>query len=114
MTKITLLSLAVAVLASGAFAHSGVEKTTPGNGATVQAVETIELRFDDPMRVTAISMTGPSGTVEIMRETGMDAVVEFKAKPADKLPAGNYSVEWRGLSADGHPMQGSFDFTVEE
>ena len=33
--------------------------------------------------------------------------------PAD-MPAGAYTVNWRGLSIDGHPMQGSFDFTVED
>ena len=77
-------------------------------------VEVIELRFDDPMRVTAITLTGPDGDVEIMHETRLDPVTEFRAMPPESMPAGAYSVDWRGLSADGHPMQGTFSSTVAD
>src|SRR5699024_10824890 len=33
---------------------------------------------------------------------------------ADDLPAGEYSVDWRVVSADGHPISGEFTFTVTE
>ena len=106
--------LALIATATGAWAHSKAEETTPANEATVASVEAIEMRFDDPMRVIAITMTGPDGEVDIERETGMDAVTEFRALlPAD-LPDGAYTVDWRGLSADGHPMQGTFGFKVAD
>jgi methionine-rich copper-binding protein CopC len=50
--------------------------------------------------------------VAIERETGMDAVTEFRAIPPADLPAGAYTVDWRGLASDGHPMQGTFGFTI--
>jgi len=106
--------LALIATATGAWAHSKAEETTPANEATVASVEAIEMRFDDPMRVTAITLTGPDGDVEIMRETGLDPVTEFRAMPSAIMPAGVYSVDWRGLSADGHPMQGTFSFTVAD
>lgn len=109
MALATLLLLPTTV-----FGHSKAEQTTPGNNATVEAVEVIEIRFDDPMRVTAISMTGPEGEVEIERETGLDPVTEFRATPGGAMAAGVYQVDWRGLAADGHPMQGSFGFTVAD
>jgi hypothetical protein len=28
------------------------------------------------------------------------------------LPAGAYRVDWRSTSSDGHPLSGTFDFTV--
>ena len=114
MKQHILAGLLLAILATGAFAHSKAENTTPPNEATVQSVDAIEMRFDDPMRVTAITMTGPAGDVAIERETGMDAVTAFRALPPADLPAGGYTVEWRGLSMDGHPMQGTFGFTIAD
>jgi methionine-rich copper-binding protein CopC len=38
-------------------------------------------------------------------------VTEFTATPAD-LPPGNYTIEWRGLSHDGHTTSGAFSFTI--
>ena len=105
---------AMLLLPTTVFGHSKAEQTTPGNNATVETVEVIEIRFDDPMRVTAISMTGPDGEVEIERETGLEPVTEFRATPGSAIGAGVYQVDWRGLAADGHPMQGSFSFTVAE
>lgn len=106
--------VAVLVTATAALSHSKAENTTPANGATVADVDVIELRFDDPMRVTAIMLTGPAGEMGITRETGLDPVTEFRALPPEAMPAGAYKVDWRGLSSDGHPMQGSFDFTVAD
>ncbi len=31
----------------------------------------------------------------------------------DPVPHGEYQVDWRGLSEDGHPMKGTFSFTVK-
>ncbi|MEQ6250337.1 copper resistance CopC family protein [Sulfitobacter sp. HNIBRBA3233] len=113
--KPTLLALAsVLATATAALAHSKAEGTTPADGATVESIEAIELRFDDPMRVTAIALAGPDGDLEITRETGLDPVTEFRAMPPENMPAGAYTVDWRGLSPDGHPMQGSFGFTVSD
>ena len=114
MKQLMMMCLLAVTCAGSAVAHSGVEDTTPARDSTVAAVEAIEMRFDDPMRVTAVTLTGPDGDITIQRETGMDAVTEFRALPTDALPAGPYTVDWRGLSADGHPMQGSFAFTVAE
>lgn len=113
MKNTLFAALVLSTLASGAFAHAKAEMTTPANNATVNTVEAIEMRFDDPMRVTAITLVGPAGEIEVARETGMDAVTEFKAVPAADLAAGGYTVDWRALSPDGHPMQGSFNFNVE-
>jgi len=81
MRQMTLALLVLAATTTGALAHSKAEQTTPANEATIEEVEAIEMRFDDPMRVTAITLTGPDGDVSIERETGMDAVTEFRALP---------------------------------
>lgn len=114
MKQIILALATTLAMATAALGHSKAEDTTPAGGDTVTTVDVIELRFDDPMRVTAIVLTGPNGELEIIRETGLDPVTEFRAIPPADMPAGAYTVNWRGLSIDGHPMQGSFDFMVED
>ncbi len=113
--RLRMMALAaMLLLPTETLAHSKAEQTTPATDTTVQSVEIIEIRFDDPMRVTVISLTGPDGEVAINRETGLEPVTEFRASPAGSMGEGPYRVEWRGLAADGHPMQGSFSFTVAE
>ena len=105
---------AATVLAGGALAHSRSETTVPADGATVQAVEIIQMRFDAPMRIIKVTLTANDEEIAVERETGMEPVTEFRAVPADDLAPGAYEIEWRGMSADGHPMQGAFGFTVVE
>jgi methionine-rich copper-binding protein CopC len=104
---------ALLALAGAAHAHTKGE-TVPADGAEVAAPEEVVLRFDMPMRVTAISLEGEGGAVALASEQGTDPVTEYVAAPEGALDPGPYEVEWRGLSADGHPMRGSFGFTVAE
>lgn len=105
---------AMLLLPTNVFGHSKAEQSTPEHNATVETVEVIEIRFDDPMRVTAFTLKGPDGDVGMERQTGLDPVTEFRALPNGEMGAGVYQVDWRGLAADGHPMQGSFSFTIAE
>ena len=113
----TILSLTAAaavagIAATGAWAHSK-SKTEPEDGATVETLSEVVMRFDRPMRVTLVRLTRGGEPVEVERNVGMVPVTEFVATPASGEP-GAYTVEWRGLSADGHPMNGTFSFTVAE
>ena len=110
----TLAAAAILALSGTVLAHSEAETTTPADGAIVRTVEAIEIRFDDPMRVTRVVLTGPDGDVPLERESGLEPVTLMRALPAVDLAPGDFSVEWRGLSADGHPMQGGFGFTIGE
>ena len=114
MIKYTLLGLALVLAPTLAAAHSNSEATTPADGSTVTEVSELSMRFDDPMRIISVTLTSTDGDVEIERETGMDPATEFRALPLDALSPGSYSFEWRGMASDGHPMQGSFSFTVAE
>ena len=107
------LPLLALLAAAPAHAHTDAE-TVPADGAEVAAPMEVVLRFDAPMRVTAISLAGEGGEVALASEQGTDPVTEYVAAPEETLAPGAYEVEWRGLSADGHPMRGSFGFTVAE
>ncbi|SFJ41501.1 copper resistance CopC family protein [Jannaschia pohangensis] len=112
MRRFLVAALAVLTLATGAQAHSALDSSEPADAATVAVVDTIALRFKDALRVTSITMTGPDGEVALTREAGFDPATDFDGVPPADLPNGDYTVEWRGLSADGHAMQGTFGFTL--
>lgn len=94
-------------------AHSKQETTFPEDGSVLAAApDVVSMTFDEPMRITLIQLTSEAGdTFELERSDAMEPVTEFRAIPPP-LPKGRYTVEWRGLSSDGHPMQGHFSFEV--
>ena len=112
----TALFAALVFLAGGATparAHTKQETTFPEDGAVLGAApDVVSMTFSAPMRITAILLTSETGgTFELERTDAMAPVTEFRATPPP-LPKGRYTVEWRGLSSDGHPMKGRFSFEV--
>lgn len=110
-TAAVALALSVAGTAS---AHSRHEATIPGDGTVVEtAPEVIVLSFDTPTRITMIELSNSRGEAfALERSDGMAPVTRFEATPA-QLSAGSYTVQWRGLSADGHPTSCRFSFDVQ-
>ena len=100
-------------LAGGAAAHSRPETTAPADGEVVAATPAvIAVSFDKPMRVTFIELTNADGDAFALERTDeMAPVTRFEAT-TPPLPAGRYTVKWRGLSEDGHAMSGRFSFEV--
>ena len=119
-----LVSIVAAVLlvvmpVSGAAGHAGLAFSNPEDGATLDvAPEEVVLTFteelltdlveisvldaqDNPVVVTEVPQTPPPGT---------DVKVPW---PAD-LPPGDYSVAFRVVSADGHPVTGRVTFSYAQ
>ena len=112
--RVRAIVAAVMVAVTGAaFAHSKQEVTVPHDGAILASPpDVVSIAFDAPMRITVIRLTSEAGdTFELERSDDMQPVTEFRATPP-ALPHGRYTVEWRGLSADGHAMKGRFSFEV--
>jgi methionine-rich copper-binding protein CopC len=115
---VSLLAALVVIVvpASGAAGHAGLQFSTPEDGAALDvAPEEVVLTFseellaelveisvldadDNPVVVTEVPQTPPPGT---------DVKVPW---PAD-LPPGEYSVAYRVVSADGHPVTGRVTFS---
>lgn len=100
-------------LGGPATAHSRPETTAPADGEVVAAAPAVvSISFDKPMRVTFIELTNEDGDAFALERTdAMAPVTRFEATPPP-LPAGRFTVEWRGLSEDGHAMRGRFSFEV--
>lgn len=109
------LLLAAQVVAAGpASAHGVLVATTPGEGAPVDASPAaVTLTFDAPVstRFSTVRVTGPEGGTW---STGpADVSGDTVSQPVGELgPAGAYAVDWRTVSADGHPISGTFAFTL--
>lgn len=96
-----------------AFAHTSKTETTPADGATLQSPPaTIAMTFDTPVRLTLVRLTDAAGESYPVDYSRGQQVKAFQAA-APELPPGDYTIEWRGLSHDGHPTSGSFSFTID-
>ncbi|WP_144661786.1 copper resistance CopC family protein [Paenarthrobacter nicotinovorans] len=99
--------------AAPASAHDVAESTAPANGATVAEVPaSVSITFNN--RPLAI---GSGVTVTTGGENWADGPVEIiDSQAVQKLrpgaPAGEYTVVWRVVSSDSHPIEGTFKFTA--
>ena len=108
------------VPASVAFAHSDLQSTSPLPGETVEAGRIdVTLEFNEEILTgegsgAVISVTGPFEGESIEHSDGcVDAIRGSLVVEGVSLDqAGTYEVNWRVVSADGHPIEGVYDFTV--
>jgi len=113
MKKLATIALAL-VLANSAFAHSPVESTTPENGTTIAAIPTeIGFNFVNDIRLTRVDLAYPDQSSIRLDLGDQTSFAKEFTLPMDGMGDGTYRVDWRGLGADGHAMQGEFTFTVD-
>ncbi|MFE9098678.1 copper resistance protein CopC [Streptomyces sp. NPDC007264] len=109
-----VLLLATAAPAS---AHAEPVATVPAAGAVLdRAPRTVSMRFSEPVEATAdgLRVLGPDGS---RADTGHTAPLPDRPDAlavtlGSGLPDGAYTVSWRAVSADSHPVHGAFTFTV--
>lgn len=112
-----ILTTAAFVMASpvAAQAHDVLVSSDPANGSTVSTVPVkVGLTFDHtPIAINSI--------VRVEDSTGTDqadgpvSIVDNQVTQAVKqgAPSGKYTVVWRVVSSDGHPIEGTFTFTAD-
>src|SRR5699024_3793649 len=99
-----------------ASAHSTLLSQTPEDGAELDEVpEAVVLTFNEDITDLGsdIVITGPDGQEITGGDTTIDGT-KVSRPLGDDLSAGEYSVDWRVVSADGHPISGKFTFTLTE
>lgn len=110
-----VLMLATAPLFAGspAQAHAELISTSPAEGDVVETLPgTVELTFSEAVATPAyVVVSGPGGgPVNDGDPQVVDGVVTQPT--VDTGAAGVYTVDYRVVSADGHPVSGQVDFTV--
>lgn len=121
VTLFTSLLLALAPLGGAASAHDEILGNSPAANSTVAAgVIDVSVTFNEPIMVTpdnageAIEVVGPVGSDSQTWSNGCTTVAGAKvSSQVDLDQPGKYTVNWRSVSNDGHPNEGSFDFTVK-
>lgn len=107
---------AFAMLSIPAYAHDTLISSDPADGDTLKtSPESITLTYSaDILEVSpAVRIVDEAGETVADMEPTVDGP-EVTATLADPLPAGDYTVQWRVVSSDGHPIEGSVDITVEQ
>jgi copper transport protein len=108
--------LAALAAAPSAFAHATLQSSDPGGNSIVRkSPPTVTLQFSEAVE-TAF------GSIRVY-DCGGERVDSGKVdRPSDSsvavnldsnLPAGTYTVTWRVISADSHPVTGAFAFSVK-
>jgi methionine-rich copper-binding protein CopC len=99
--------------AAAAF-HLRLVRSSPAADSTVTSPAAVQLWFTESpeLAVTSVRMTGPGGrAVRVGRpRAGRDHSVV--ANVTGHLAVGRYTIAWRTMSHDGHPMRGTIPFTV--
>ena len=112
--RTTLLTILTGIWAVSASAHSPLKTTIPANGTTlVEAPVEIILGFTGSIRLTRVTLTHEASETDLDLD-GYNGFVSDYTIPMQSMGAGAYQIDWRGLGDDGHPMNGSFSFTVEK
>lgn len=109
LTLAGILALGASVVA----AHSSITSSRPADGAQVSGTPArLTVSFDEPMRIVSVSLADGTGRdYPVSPQAGRSASETLTVEPP-ALPAGDYTLEWRGLSEDGHTLSEGIDFTV--
>lgn len=115
------LGIAIATLAgpaSPALAHDALIDTTPAAGAEVAAAPTeVSLTFSGEILdgvtsdAVVVSVVGPDDTMISEGDPVIEGATVTQAL-IPNAPEGRYSVTWRVVSSDGHPISSDFHYFV--
>ena len=112
----TVLAVAAAALtAAPAWAHTRLVSSTPAQGQPAEAPAQVVLVFSDPVQagLSALSVRDDDGVEHVAGSPapgGDDASVAQALRAP--LEPGTYTVAYRVLAGDGHPVTGSFEITT--
>ncbi|WP_232237574.1 MULTISPECIES: copper resistance protein CopC [Actinoalloteichus] len=112
-----VIGLSMVGTAAPASAHNVLVDSSPANAAEIDtAPETVELVFDQYVQpgFNTVTVTGPDDNrwEETSEATVDGETVSTTLHPLG--PAGEYTIGFRVLSADGHTVRGSTTFTLTE
>ena len=113
---LVLATLWSVLLCGPALAHAELEEAAPAEGDTLsEQPEEVRLRFNEPVRAEfdPIQVYDAGGE----RVDGDDGRTDPEDPDVvvvslDGLAEGSYTVEWRVTSADGDPIDGSYEFAM--
>lgn len=110
-----LVVVAPVALAAPASAHDSLTGSTPSAGSTLTAApERVKLTFTDEVKKIGLTVLvkDPSGASVTDGEPTIDGTAVLQPVAALTV-SGEYTVAYRVVSSDGHPINGRFTFTLD-
>ncbi|CAM5764468.1 copper resistance CopC/CopD family protein [Bosea minatitlanensis] len=111
-----ILSLLVLLACLGmptlALAHAALNSAAPADGSVLAAAPgRIELVFSEPVSPLALRLVGPDGAARTLDRFVLKDSTLVISPPAG-LANGTYTLSWRVVSEDGHPVGGALVFSI--
>ncbi|GAB4094797.1 hypothetical protein GCM10028787_02720 [Brachybacterium horti] len=116
LAALVAAALLLLLTAAPASAHDSLVSSDPEDGATLEtSPEQVTLDYSaDVLDVSpVVRITGEGGEVVAELDPEVDGSTVTAALD-EPLAAGDYEVRWRVVSSDGHPIEGTQSFTVEQ
>jgi copper transport protein len=117
--KRSSIALAVVLIAlaavPSAFAHAILQESSPANASVVRkSPPVVSLRFNEAVETAfgSIRIYDCSGARVDAGKITRPNERSVSVAVAKRLPPGTYTVTWRVISADAHPVAGAFTFSV--
>ena len=110
----TLVGATLIVTASSAFAHVKLESATPAINASVASQpKNITLNFGEKVMLMNVKLLDAQRKdIPLNYKITHDMKKSFDVA-VPKLKKGKYTVVWTTMGADGHNMNGEYNFTIK-
>jgi copper resistance protein C len=98
--------------AAPASAHASLVRSSPADQSSLPtAPTTVTLTFDENIRMPSVVLVTNADGASVVQ--GRTTVVDNIARiPVSTGPSGDFTVAYRVVSADGHPVSGRLSFSV--
>lgn len=115
LNKIALLSTFLFfIFGANVFAHSHLEDSTPKNGEIVsESLKAITLTFETALEPTSSFTLLNEKNDSIPLSTVTISGNQLVANVEGNLVNGAYTIHWKIIGEDGHPLEGDIPFTTE-
>ena len=114
VARVSLTALLCLLLGAGpAAAHASLTGSDPEDGATLETTPTsISFTFNENIGDPAyVAVRAPNGDkVAVSKVSAIDSVVTATLGATDQK--GRYAASYRVVSADGHPVEGTIEWTT--
>lgn len=108
---VLLLALAAVVPGTAASAHTSLSSTDPEQGAEVSDLEQVTLTFTGAVLDLGTTLVLVQGEERVELEPTFPTETTVVAD-VPELASGAWSLMYRIVAEDGHPLEGQVDFTV--
>lgn len=109
------------LMSTSAFAHTALTSSNPVDNSVIQRIPLVlELNFTDELVgigdeiVNNVELQGPGSELINTDSLFISGGMMTLYLPNGDYQAGKYSLSYRVVSGDGHPVEGSISFTTEQ